>query len=219
MANPVQWTVDRLLTELAKVKANAQAEFRAIGANNAAVTDLYAKSNQITDPAQRAQVRGALERWATRQAKLQSDFNTAWLRYQSAYNGAAAFLRAVGMKAPASASLSGLGAVPILVPIAIGAAVVIATEWLIAVHENNVTQREALANQAARFNALLAGQISPADYVSASNADARLADQNKKKPPGDWSDMIVPALGLVALIVLGPRLLELMPRGKKAVAA
>jgi hypothetical protein len=216
MANPVQWTIDQLLSELASIKAKAQAEFAVIGQNNAQVVALYAKAGTIKDPTQRAQVRGALEAWAARQARLQSDFNTAWGRYQAAYNAAASFLRSVGINAPASASLSGLGAVPLIVPVAVVSLVVIALAWLASVHENNLTQRQMLANQAARFQALASGQINLDTYLAASKADGELADKTRQPPPkdplGDLTGMIIPALAIVAAIVLGPRLLELMPR-------
>lgn len=209
----VQWTADQLLAELAKVKAWARAEFAAMGQNSAHMSDLYVQADSIADPAKRAAARGGLEAWANRQAGLVRDFNAAWGRYLAAYNAAASFLRSIGVNAPPDpGGLSGLGALP-LVPVVVVGAVLLAAAWLAVVHENNLTQRQDLSNQAARFAAFVGGRISAGDYVTLSRADAALAEQNKKPlPGGGLQGMILPGLALVALIVLGPRLLELMPR-------
>jgi hypothetical protein len=215
--NPVQWSADQLMEQLASLRARAQAEFDVIGQNNQAVTELYAQADQITDPATMAAVKARLQAIGNRQAGLQNDFNNAWRAYQSAYNSAAAFLRSIGLNAPDSAALSGLGQFQVLVPVAIVAVVVTAGLWFAANHDNNVTQRQLLSSEQERVNAVLGGQMSVADYTAMSQADTKQADQLRKpNPGGDLTGMIVPALALLALIFVGPKLLDLFGRKRSA---
>lgn len=211
MANVAQWTADQLLSQLQSVHKQAKYEWAELGKNSQAVALLYDRATRIPDPTQRAATRKALERWASRQARLQGDFNAAWRRFHSAHELATRFLRTIGIDAPTPEGLSGLGAAPlliVLVPAAIVGAVTLAGIWFAAVHESNLVQREGLAIQARLVDARLAGQITTEDFLAMSREAADAADQkNKKNPLDDLSGILFPALAMVALIVVAPRLI------------
>lgn len=208
MANPVQWSVDQLLSQLNAVKDKARAEWKTLGVNNAAVADLYARANQITDPAQRATVRRGLEAWAARQAKLQGDFNRGYAKWREAYNAVAAFMRSLGLNAPADSGGLGVALAAVIVPASIAALVITAGLWLGAVHEQNLTQRAGLASQASLLAARISGQISETEYLTASKAAAETANQqDKPNLISDIGGVLVPALLLVAAILIVPKLI------------
>jgi len=212
--NPVQWSADHLLAQLASVKAKAKAEWDELGRNSERVTALYADADRIGDPQRRQAIRRGLEAWASRQAKLQSDFNAAYGKFRAAYNGVAAFMRSIGAQAPPD---TGLGVVPsvIIVPAVVAGLVITAGLWFAAIHEKNLTQRAGLANQAALIGELRAGHLTPEQFLGASKdaaaeANARDRDNNLV---GDIGGVLLPALLLVGAIVIVPKLI-----GRKAAA-
>jgi hypothetical protein len=215
MPNPVQWTADRALAELNSAKAKFQAEWTAMGHNNVAVQHLVDRANQLTEPRARAAAIASANLWAARQVRLQNDFIRAYGKWHDAYNALAAFFRTVGLKAPPDTGLAGagLGVVPaaILVPAIVAGVVITAITWAAWMHDQNVTQRDGLAIQNKALDALINGQMSSADYQVATQ---RANDSARPKPPpgiGDLAGMLIPALGLVALIVLGPSIMRVIP--------
>lgn len=212
--NVAQWGVDQLVSELNRIQALAQAEWTALGQNSAAASDLYA-SDAIDAP-----TKAALEKWASRQAQIQRDFNTAYGVFRNAWDGAARFLNSIGLEAPSNPGLKGLGIVPalVIVPVVVVGAVTLAGLWFASIHESNLTQRQGLANQSKINDAYINGKITADQYRQMSDAEAAAAGP-PKKPPGDPSDlfgMIVPALGLVAVILLGPRIMDMLPKRRAA---
>lgn len=216
MANAAQWTVDQLLSQVDDLQAQFQTQFAAIGANNASVTDLYSQADGIEDPQMKAAVKANLQGIANRQVALQNDFNTAYSIFRNSYNAVASFLRSVGMNAPPITGLSGLGQVQLLVPAAIVGGVLLAAAWVAVNAANNATQQKHLANQQELLDMVKSGQITVAQYLAMSAADTAAMDKLKKPNPSDWTQMVVPALGLLALIILGPQLLKLVPSRRTA---
>jgi hypothetical protein len=115
--------------------------------------------------------------------------------YNKAVNGAAAALKSIGLTAPQ------LGAVPLVVPIVAVTALGVALAIYPTVRLQTDAQRRATQ---ALLNVLADPNSTAEQKAEATRALGKAAD----KPPPDIFGSLVPVLGLVALIVIGPQLLS-----------
>lgn len=200
MANIVQMGVDAFWGQLQNLETGARNVLADLNADKAQLQAAYADSKRDPNPASRAASQAALQPLIHNNSVLRLRYRDLVAKYNEAVAAASSVLKSAGLTTPQ------LGAVPllVLVPVAAVAALGVAFAILEAVRLQTEAQRKAT-------NALLAILADPnATPDEKKSAAAALAKGAAKPPPGLFPDLgqLVPILGLVAVIVLGPQLLS-----------
>lgn len=209
MASPaVQWSIDQLYSGLQNLKAGIDRIATALEADRqdliAAYNDLRAHATDAAYPNAKA----ALDQQTHRNSVLRISYlSPLRAKFTQAVNASSAFLKSHGYTTP---GLSGLGAV-VVAPAAAVAIVVVAIATVATVWALTQAQRE----RTAQVTQAIKRGWTPAQIDSLIKQQT---EQIKGEPPPLGIDLgtLVPIAFAVAAIVLGPRLLELVPRRARA---
>lgn len=207
MSGPAQWTVDQFWTQLQRVETQIKAVDASLQSDKATLTALYSRARQMLDPAG-AHDRAYLDPLIHQNTVLRLSYLApVKTKFNAAVSAASSALRGAGYTTP---NLSGLGVVPavIIVPAVAVAALGVAAAAVLIV--NRMTQAQVGRTATARG---IFGDTSttPAQKLALAEAFQREMETEKAtSPPPLGVDLgfIVPAIALVALIVLGPQLLR-----------
>jgi hypothetical protein len=207
MAGPVQWTVTEFWKQLQNVKNQIHAVDSALQADKATLTALYAQARKEYDPAG-AHDRAYLEPLIHRNSVLRMSYLApVKQKFNAAVTAASSALRGAGYTTP---NLTGLGVVPavVIVPAVAVAALGIAAAAVLIVRRMTEAQVGRTATARGIFGD---ASTTPAQKLALAEAFQREMETEKAtSPPPLGIDLgfVVPAIALVALIVLGPQLLR-----------
>jgi hypothetical protein len=217
--NPAQWTIDRVFGVMRAVERDAEAVKRAIDSNDQAIADLSVSLAEIPGPPAPGPW-NPLTPLRNRQAQIKSMYGRAVRYFGDFARRVDAFLVSHGIQP--SSGLSGLGAA-IVLPLAIIAGALIALAFIEWMKSANSAQTGAINLQQRALSALIAKQITPAEYQTAVTASEQAA--NAKMPKSDpmglaaFAEALIP-LGLITLaIVVALNLPKLMGRDRARLRA
>ena len=205
MANPVQWTVTEFYAQLQSVKNQITAANAALNNNKAQLTAMYTAATKANSAADKAALTPLIHQNSVLRLSylkpIKDDFNQAVAAASSALRGA-------GLTVP---NLSGMGVVPALVIVPVVAATLLAGMITAIVIVNRMTQAQ--ITQTATLNSIMTNpNTTTADKLALAAQQQAETDALRKAnpPPFDFTSLVLP-LALVALIVLGPNLMRLLP--------
>ncbi|MFH1177110.1 MAG: hypothetical protein V1750_06860 [Acidobacteriota bacterium] len=211
MAGAVQWSIDQLYSGLQQIYNQIKSIESSLNTDKAELTKLYAFARAEYDPAG-AYDRALLDPLIHRNSVLRLSYlKPIKDKYAQAVSLASKALKSAGYTTP---GLSGLGAAFVIAP---AAAVVLVVAALAAV-ATVALLTQAQRNRTAALKAVIGNEDStPAEKTAmlAAMKDAINAESKVPGPLGSF-DWLVPAIGLVAVIVLGPSVLKMISSRRAA---
>ena len=213
MADTAPWGVDTLFSWMRNIADAAERERAQISMNNARLMEMNAGSARIADPAARATFRAWIAKSVTRQAKIVATWRATQGKIAAAVARARAFLVAHGIK-PSGPGLSGLGAVPLVVPIVIVGFVLAAWAAVVLVRSMNGPQTKAIDFHRSALDALVSRGAS-AEQLAAFIAQAEGSIAHPPpggNPFGALGDWIMPAALVLAAVLILPRVMPHVTR-------
>ncbi len=204
MAGVVQWSIDQFWGQLQALKSQIDQADAALQADKLALQNAYTALNRNYDPSADQFVAPLIHQNTVLRLNYLAPVKQ---KFTEAVNAASAALKSAGYTTP---NLSGLGIVPVVPVVAITAVLValaaVAIVW-------RLTQA-----QVARTNAMLAVYSDPSttpDQKAAlgQSMTDQIKAQNKATPPPlgfNFNDLL-PIAAVVAVIVLGPQILRMLP--------
>jgi hypothetical protein len=196
MANVVQMGVDAFWAQLSKLETAAKRVRADLDADKAQLQAAYAATKTDPDPRRRTVSQAALQPLIHNNSVLRLRYRDLAAKFNQAMAGAAAALKSAGLTTPPQ-----LGAVPVLVPVVAVTALGVAFAIYQTVRLQTDAQRRATTAMLAIIND---PNTTPEEKAIAAAALAKTATT---RPPNLFGDL-VPILGLVAVILLGPQLLR-----------
>jgi len=206
MAGPVQWTVTQFWNQLQNVENQIHSVESALLADKATLTALYSQARKEYDPAG-AHDRAYLEPLIHHNSVLRLSYLAPVKeKFNSAVSAASSALKRAGYTTP---NLSGLGVAPavIIVPTVAVAALGIAAAAVLIVNSLTQSQRNRTATALAIFGDPNTTPEQKLALAAGFQKEMEKEKQTAPPPPFDTS-WILPAVAVVALIVLGPQLLR-----------
>lgn len=183
--------------------------------NNGLLVAQDRAANAIGNADVRAKIKAAIQSDVRRQGLIAGALRTMYGSLVNARNTVAGALRLVGVDASPIATLAGLGFGPALplVPIAIGAGLLLLGITAAALWSGVNLQRKTLEGNTRIIDRVLAGQMSVADGVALINGNAKAADDSKDLLGlKGLAKAFTPIVGMiVAAMVIPPLLNALTP--------
>jgi hypothetical protein len=215
------WTVDKLYRMANNVAADANKRTDEMKANSSAISALRARADALTNPDARAAAQVKVGELSRRQAQIVIDWRNFTNGWKDTAAKAGAFLKNVGLNVP-SLNLNGIGAVPVIVPIAIAAAVLIAAGYVAVVATSNATVAKAVSAQSRAFADFESGKLTFDQYQQVSaNINATTRSAAEAAGAGSIADILkkaTPVLLIVGAILLLPRVLDAVKGMRRAAA-
>ena len=210
MANPVQWTVDQFWAQLQSVKNQITAVDSSLASNKTQLQAMYTTARTAGDTHGMAVLNPLIHQNSVLRLSylkpIKDDFNKAVAAASNA-------LKAAGLTTP---QLSGMGVVPALVIVPV-ICVTLVLGMIAAVKiVNRMTQAQITDTETTK--AILTNpNTTPAEKLALADAQKKAAEQRLKDnpPPFDVGALVGP-LALVALIVLGPQIMRMLPARRGA---
>ena len=189
--------------------------------NNGLLVAQDRAANSITNADVRTRIKAAIQSDVRRQAFIAGALRTMYQALINARNTVAGALRLLGVDSSPIATLSGLSAFPLLVPIAITLGLVALGVTAAALWSGVQLQRQTVENNARVIDRVLNGQMSLSDGVSLINANSKAADESKDLLGlKGMATAFTPIVGLIVAALVLPPLLEtfgkMMPRRRSA---
>jgi hypothetical protein len=181
-----------------------------LDADRSDLIDLYNTARSQPDPAVAQAQMSALDPLVHNNSSRRLQYQDLVTKFNQAVNGASGLLNDAGLSTP---TLSGLGIAP-LVLVAGAALLVAAAAW--GVYEAVRAATDAQRNSTNAMQQIIANPTAytPAEVQSAA---AALAAQARNVNPDPFNlNALIPILGLVAAILLVPKILELLPKRRAA---
>lgn len=208
MANIVQMGIDSFWSQLQRLENLAKPLAADLEADRLALQSAYSEARRASDPAVAALHQKLLQPQIHRNSTLRLQFRDLVSKFNQAVNGASAVLKRAGFSTP---QLSGLGAAVIIVPVVAVAALLAA----FAIYETVRTATDAQRRATTELIKILHDPTSTeAEKAQAAVALAKAA--GTPPPLGFDLGAVVPILGLVAVIMLGPQILGMIPKRRAA---
>lgn len=208
MAGAVQWTIDQFWGQLQNLKSQIDAVDAALNTDKVRLGTLYKQVKARYDPSADAFIAPAIhQNTVLRLTYLQPIKD----KFRQAVNAASSVLHSAGYTTP---TLSGLGVLPV-VPVVAVTAVVLALSAVAIVWR--MTQA-----QVNRTNAMLAiyqdASTTTEQKLALAKAQQAQVDADNRTPPplGFNVGDLVPLAAIVAVIVLGPSILRMLPGRRSA---
>ena len=213
MADVVQWTIDQFYNQLQALADQINQAAQALSDDQAQLSAAYDLARQNNDPTRDILLTPLIHR--------NSDLRVNYLgpvreKFNQAVSAASSFLSSAGYTVP---TLNGLGDIVVAptaaVVIVVAALSTVAVVWLL-----TQAQRNRTATTLAIFsdpNTTVQDKL-----ALAASQDAEMKTEAATNPPPLGFDLgaVAGIVGLVALIVLGPRLLDMFgPRGTSRATA
>lgn len=216
MADVVQMGVNEFWRSVQKLGAAARTEAAALEANRLRLQHAYSAARADTNAVRGAQRMEVLKPLIHENSTLRLQYRSLVAKFNEAVNAARGTLQRFGYSVPGE--LSGLGFGPIVAAtVSVVAVSLLLLGWKIA--DTIKSRRRALETATDYALRVIAD---PNATAAQRDAAMRVLDQvGKQTPKGDGLDLfglkdLTPILGLAALIVLGPSLLQMLPRRKSA---
>lgn len=206
MANPGQWTVDAFYAELKKLDTAGRQSIAGLNAQKLRLQNEYSLARNKNDETRMAFLRPLI----SKNSALRIQARDFAAKYNDAVGKVSTLVRNAGFTVP---PVMGLGIAPalVIVPAAVVASLLILWGIVNSMNRGRDAIDHALATDAP---ALL--KIANDSSKSADERKAALAAYNKildqAGAADDWTQMVIPALGIVLAIVVAPTLLKSMPR-------
>lgn len=211
MAGVVQWTIDQFWNNLQSLKSQIDQVESALLADKARLTALYSTARQNMDPARDVYLTPLIHRNSVLRLSYLQPIKD---KFTQAVNAASAALRAAGYTTP---NLSGMGFVFAIAPAAavtlvLVALAAIAIAWRLT--QAQITRTDAMA---ALFSD--PGTTPDQKLALSRQQQQQMSAEDKANPPlGLDLGKLLPIAGIVALIVLGPRILDMIQSRRRASA-
>jgi hypothetical protein len=226
MPNAVaQWSIDQFYAALQSVWSLANKAKAGLAADRQQLIHLWSVT-KTEDPATAAAHQATLNPLIHQNSVLRTQYLTPLAaKFQEAVNAGSRVLDQAGYKAPTLAGYNeagtGLGIVPalVVVPAAAIAAIVVALSAASILANLTETQRKNTANAAAIIQDKSLTPAQRTAQLSALAAETKAsAEAAAKSNPFGGLDIgkLVPILGLVAIIMLGPQIMRMFPGRKVA---
>ncbi len=208
MANVVQWSVDQLYREIQSMDA----------AGRQAIVDLSTQKLELQNAYTAARNAGNqvamdfLKPLISKNSALRIKAGEFKAQFNNLVNQASSVLRGAGFTVPNNISGMGFGPALIIVPAAVIATALIVWGIIHELDSGKNAINQALTQDGPRLLTIAANPNATADErKAATDAYKKLLDDAGIANSSDWMTMVVPALGLVALIALGPTILKMLP--------
>jgi hypothetical protein len=217
VANVAQMAINDFWNSVVDLQANAEYEQAVMDDTRQKLIVAYSDARNDPDPARAASRMAALDPVVHQNSAIRLKYRDLVGAFNQAVNGAKALIQKAGLTVPNQ--LSGLGQIETVTGIVIvGVAVAaLGTAWLIlnwikAANKANVDATDATI--------AISNDTTATPEQRAAARDAITKRTAAPPPPGGFFDVssLIPLAGLVALIVLGPKILDLMPKRKGAAA-
>lgn len=210
MANVVQWSIDEFWSQLQNLKSMLDSAKTDLLADKQQLQSLWTATTKNTDATQRAQDQKLLTPLIHQNSVLRLSYLQPLTdQFNQAVKLGSDALASAGYTTP---TLNSLGFVIALAPLAAVTIIVAA----LAVAAAMIAMTQAQRNHTATVAGIVNNQkLSPQQQTDLLNA---IANDNKTaagatKPPALFDvSGLVPILGLVAVIMLGPQLLKMVPK-------
>ncbi len=213
MANVLQMAVNDFWNSVTDLQANAEYEQSIMDDTRRKLIAAYSDARRDPDPARARSRMATLDPVVHQNNQIRLKYRDLVAAFNQAVNAAQDLIRKAGLTVPRQ--LSGLGQLETGVVI-IGVAVsVLGTAWLILLWIKAANKANVDATDAA---IAISKDPNATPEQRAAARDAILKRAKTPPPPGnpfDLSGLVVP-LGLVALIMLGPQVLRMLPQRKTA---
>lgn len=206
MPDLAQMTVDAFWSKVSDLERSAKAESQALEAQKLRLQNAYGAARRDPDPARSAANRALLEPLIHRNSGLRLKYRELVGKFNQAVGAARTFLERAGLRVPTE--LGALPVVPIVAVAALGAALTILA--IIA------TQRRSLDRAIDNAIRVASDPYATPEQREAARRALEVAARTTPKGPFDFSSL-VPVLGILALILLGPQLLRAFG-GRRAAA-
>jgi hypothetical protein len=209
MANVVQWTVSAFYAELKKLDAAGRAEIAALASQKALLQAEYTKARNAGNQVGMTFLQPLIHK----NSELRLRARDYVAKFNELVGSVSALLRNAGLSVPAT--LSGLGVAPLAIIIPAAAVASLGIIWGIVytMQSGRAAITKVLSSQGPALLRIAADPAStPEQKAAALAAYKKLLEDAGLPPPGaDWLKDLTPILGLVALILLAPSLLRLLP--------
>lgn len=203
MASVVQWTIDQFWNQLQSLKSQIDQVDKALTADKLKLQSMYTYAREHYDPARDVYLAPLIHR----NSELRLNYLAPIKRkFADAVNAASTALKAAGYTTP---TLSGVGFVFAIAPaaavvIVLAALSAVAVVWRLT--QAQVTRTDAMARL---FND---PSTTPEQKIALSKQMQDQISKEPKNPLGFNVNDLLPLAGVVALIVLGPRILDMVSR-------
>lgn len=211
MAGAVQWTIDQFYGQLQALKSQIDQADAALKANATQLGNMYRKAQAAYDPARDAYIAPLIHRNTvlrlTYLAPVRSKFNEA-------VNATSKLLRSAGYSTP---GLSDVGVLP-AVPVVAISAVLLGLSAVAIVWRLTQAQIQRTATVAAIFQD--PHTTAEQKVALSKQMQEQMKDEDRRNPPlgGFKFDDLIPLAAIVAAVVLGPRILDMIGSRRRAVA-
>lgn len=210
MAGAVQWSINQFWGQLQNLKSQIDQVDSTLRANKARLTALYSAARAANDPRRDAMLGPLIHQNSVLRLTYLQPIKD---KFNAAVKAADSALRSAGYTTP---QLNGLGVVVAIAPAAAVTAVLLALAAVAVVMrltQAQVTNTETVAKIIADPT------TTPEQKLALAKGVAEATDKMNKSlpPPGgfDFGDL-VPLAALVAIILLGPRILDMLPKRRAA---
>lgn len=210
MAGAVQWTIDKFWAQLQNLQTQIKQVDAALQADKVRLGSLYSAVRARYDPSADQFIAPLIHQNTVLRLTYLKPIKD---KFNQAVAAASKLLKSAGYSTP---QLGGLGVVPV-VPV-VAATLVVGALAAVAI-VNRLTESQIL-----RTKAMVAiygdPSTTPEQKLALSRQmESQIREENKTPPPGGGFnlDSLVPLAGIVALIVLGPQILRMLP-GRRATA-
>lgn len=210
MANPVQWTVDQFYAELKKLDTAGRQAIANLNAQKLRLQEQYTVARNASDAARMEFLKPLI----SRNSALRINANEYKAKFNDLVNKASSLIRGAGLVTPPN-----LGIVPVIVGALVPAA------WILGIIAAWAIVNKLTSGRDAIDHAL--GSNGPA-LIEIANDPNRTAEERKAAldalaklyekagASNDWIKDLTPVLGIVALIVLAPSIMKLIPSRRSA---
>jgi len=206
VAGVVQWTVDEFWGQLQNLKDQITQADSALNADKARLGALYATARQNYDPMRDILLAPLIHR----NTELRLNYlKPVKDKFNEAVAAASSVLRSAGYTTP---QLSGLGVLP-LVPVIAVTAVLVALAAVAIVWRLTQAQITRTDSMAAIFND---PHTTPDQKLALSKQMTDQVAHEPKPPLGFDVGALLPLAAIVAVIVLGPQILRMLPQRRAA---
>lgn len=213
MANVLQMAVNDFWNSVMDLQAKAEHQQLIMNESRQKLIAAYSAARRDPDPASARSRMAALDPVVHQNSQIRMKYRDLVSAFNQAVAGAKTLIQKTGLTVPNQ--LSGLGIIPALILVPVVAVAALGVGWEIYLWIESANR----ANVAATDAAIAISNdpdATPEQRAAARDAITKRAAQ--PPPPGGFFDIsgLVPLAGIVALIVLGPQLLAMVPKRKAA---
>lgn len=213
MANVVQWSVARFYDELGRLDRAGRAAITRLNDQKLELQRRYTAARNAGNENAMKFLRDLIHR----NSVLRMSANEYVGKFNELVARSSSILRGAGLAVPKTVGLGVVPAMLVIVPATVVTTALILWGIVNRMTEGAVKIADALKSQGPELLATINDKEQPPE-VRAAAAKAYEKLVGAADDADDWTKMVLPALGLVALIALGPQLLRMVPQRRRAAA-